>query len=182
MKVCFKCNIKKNLSEFYKHKAMADGHLNKCKLCARKDNVLNRHKNIEYYRKYDKSRADLPHRVEQRIIYSESEQGRLSHSKAKLKWRENNMEKRKANNIVRSALISGALIKSNKCQLCGCIKDRLEGHHYDYSEPLKVTWLCSKCHRLFHKSSKLACKENNNPKEGEQAHHDVGLLIVVDEK
>lgn len=36
-KKCFKCEIVKPLSEYYKHPRMGDGHLNKCKSCTRHD-------------------------------------------------------------------------------------------------------------------------------------------------
>ena len=40
MKVCFKCGIEKPLSEYYKHKKMADGHLGKCKDCTKNDTKI----------------------------------------------------------------------------------------------------------------------------------------------
>lgn len=41
-KTCFKCGQTKKLDEFYIHKEMKDGHLNKCKSCAKLD-VSKRH-------------------------------------------------------------------------------------------------------------------------------------------
>jgi len=42
-KVCFRCDKDQAITEYYKHKQMADGHLNKCKSCTKSDSVKRHH-------------------------------------------------------------------------------------------------------------------------------------------
>jgi hypothetical protein len=37
-KICFRCDTRKPVGRFYAHPRMADGHLNKCKTCTKRDN------------------------------------------------------------------------------------------------------------------------------------------------
>ena len=55
-KKCICCGIEKDISEYYSHPRTADGHLNKCKECCKKQNKDNREKHLEYYREYDRNR------------------------------------------------------------------------------------------------------------------------------
>lgn len=156
MKTCFKCGKEKPLCEFYKHAQMADGHLNKCKSCAKADVKQNYSANREHYQEYERGRAMLSHRVEARKEYQKAhpevfrrlrkeyekrhpERVILSHQL----WIESNPEKRKAHNIVNNALRDGKLIKY-PCRDCGNTDS--EAHHDDYSRPLEVVWLCKSHH------------------------------------
>ena len=133
MKECFKCNVTKPLSEFYKHKMMADGHLNKCKDCTKKDVASHREENIEKIRAYDRARSSLPHRKTLSIQVNK-------------KWREEHPERRKAHHTLRYAVIKG-IVKPHPCWVCG---EKAEAHHPDYSSPLDVVWLCSVHHSQTH--------------------------------
>ena len=56
-KICFKCGRELPLSSFYKHPKMGDGHLNKCKDCAKKDvseNIAKKSQDFEWRRKEKK--------------------------------------------------------------------------------------------------------------------------------
>ena len=58
MKKCIKCGAEKNIEDFYKHKEMSDGYLNKCKDCTKKDTLKYRKENIEKVRHYDRNRPN----------------------------------------------------------------------------------------------------------------------------
>ena len=130
MKKCFKCNKQKRLSSFYKHKSMADGHLNKCKGCTKSDNVKNRHENLEYYRNYDRCRGNR-----QREGYVNE-------------WRKKYPNKYKAQTMVGNYVRDGKLFKE-ACEVCGERKS-VHAHHDDYLRPLNVRWLCPVHHKAWH--------------------------------
>jgi len=152
-KICFKCNQDKPLTEYYKHGKMADGHLNKCKECTKKDTKENLAKNHDYYLEYDRNRANLPHRVAARKIYSQTDEGKAAARKSKEKWAIDNVIKRAASHIVNNAIRDGKLVKQYKCESCGIDNVKIHGHHDDYAYPLSVRWLCSKCHSAWHKEN-----------------------------
>ena len=135
MKTCFKCNAEKPLSEFYKHSDMADGHLNKCKECNKKDVSEHRHgKGRDKILAYDRERANQPHRLESKRVRVQKYNKEKSHQKH-------------ANSVVAYALKTGKL-KKFSCLICG--DEKSEGHHPDYSRPLDVVWLCSSHHKQAH--------------------------------
>jgi hypothetical protein len=152
MKECFKCGKVKPYTEFYKHPQMADGHLNKCKVCNRKDAKEHREKNIERVREYDRKRGSLPHRVEAREEYSKTEKGKASLSKARKRYLDSNPDKRAAHVILGNAIRDGRIIKL-PCECCSST-DRIHGHHEDYTKPIDVIWLCPRHHAALHKLKK----------------------------
>lgn len=118
-KRCFKCGKVKPLSEFYAHPMMADGHLNKCKDCTKAD--------VKAYRD-ERPERDL---------------------ETRLKACAKNPTHKNAHMAVNAALKCGQLERPERCQGCGRSgrDTRLSAHHFDYSQPLNVIWLCAACHR-----------------------------------
>ena|ERR1035441_6200612 len=139
MKLCFKCHREKPLDEFYRHPRMGDGHLGKCKDCAKADVIANRLAHVDYYREYDTDR------------YANNSVHRARHDAASKNYNDNNPEKRKAHQAVTNAVRDRRLLK-NPCR--DCPRTDVHGHHTDYSRPLDVIWLCPVHHRAEHERLK----------------------------
>lgn len=77
-KVCFKCEEKKPLTQFYKHPKMPDGHVNKCKIC----NKLDAKK--DYYRK-----AENTDWIEKERQRGKEKYHRLNYKEKSNIWKEN---------------------------------------------------------------------------------------------
>ncbi len=153
MKICRECNTEKPLSEFYKHAAMADGHLNKCIPCVKARVGKHREANLEKIRAYDKLRSNEPHRVKARKEYTKTDQGKTAKKKAMQNYRERYPMKYAAHVIFGNAIRDGKVQKVSECSKCGSTT-KVEGHHDDYTKPLEVRWLCEVCHKQWHKTNK----------------------------
>ena len=134
MKSCIQCKTVKSIEEFYQHKKMLDGRLNKCKSCC-----------VEYAK-------------ERRINFPEISKAidkRKSHTQQRKKWvleyqkktRSLNKQKYFARTKVSNSIRCGKLIKG-PCVKCG--SNNAQAHHPDYSQPLNVIWLCIKHHFEHH--------------------------------
>jgi hypothetical protein len=58
---------------------------------------------------------------------------------------------------VRKALEFGQLKRPQGCECCGrpALRDRpLHAHHPDYTKPLRIYWLCGRCHSRWHRNHK----------------------------
>lgn len=137
MKRCFKCGAEKPLAEFYAHKKMADGHLNKCKGCAKADVSAHRHgAGRAQVLAYDRQRARTPGRSAQMRVTLAG-------------WRSAHPERRAAQVALGNAVRRGLVTPWPACAVPEC-SDKPEAHHPDYSAPLAVSWLCSAHHKQAH--------------------------------
>lgn len=139
MKFCKDCKKEKPLSDFYRHKGMADGRLNTCKECKKTASTLNRNANIERYRQYDRDRSKEPDRIAVARELAES-------------WKRRHKKEHLAQLAVQRAVRLGAL-KRLPCKVCG--EQKTVAHHEDYDKRLDVVWLCEPCHKERHKQMRI---------------------------
>lgn len=146
-KTCFKCGKSKQLSDYYGHPAMGDGTLGKCKVCVREAvaaRIVEKQKDPVWVIG-ERERCRLKSERYRRLGIAKK------YSKAYLnavqrRSRSRYPEKNRARGILGKAVRSGKIKKPSKCKECGSSARKLQGHHDDYTKPLQVKWLCTKCH------------------------------------
>ena len=121
-KVCFKCGRLLPLEAFYSHPQTADGHLNKCKECTKKDVHAKYMENIE----------------DQDFIERERKRGRA-------KWER--LYKGKKHTPAHSERKTRSFLERRY----GKFPEGVELHHWNYNYPHKVFVLSRRHHARLHK-------------------------------
>ena len=150
-KKCSRCGEVKDASLFQVRRASNDGLTAACKSCLSE---------------YDKTRANLKHRVDARAAYQKTDAGvtavyrakkkyaeshRTDAAKRLIEYRKNNPAKARAHDLVSYAKKIGHL-SPEPCQICGSTKN-IHAHHDDYAKPLNVRWLCASHHKQWHRDN-----------------------------
>jgi hypothetical protein len=145
-KKCRACGKELLISCFYKHRQMKDGVLNQCIDCVKTRVKIYRTKNLEEIQRYDRLRGRTLHRKLRVQEYAKNNRAKLN--KISSEWGKRNRVKTRAQASARRAIKKG-ILKKKCCEVCS--NKKVEAHHPNYNEPLKVVWLCRQHHAEVHR-------------------------------
>lgn len=142
MKICSKCGIEKDETDFWKRNNRKSGVNSECKECAKKRRTENYRTKNEEFRKKRKIYY-LANREKFIKIQTEYSRRKLENKDPKI------LARRKVNDSLKRKKIE----KHENCQICG-IMNKLQAHHCDYNKKLDIIWVCLECHLMIHEGLK----------------------------
>lgn len=165
-KKCSTCKEEKSLKHFYKQNKGLLGRTGSCKVCRRirtlayqkteKAKQKRKEWDKENRKKYGEKNRERNRKFRQenpnywKEYYQQNKGKRAEYNKRF--WNDRPLL-RKFYSEYHYALKSKTIVKSSQCQICG-IFCKTEGHHFDYTKPLDVTWVCNECHKNIHRKKR----------------------------
>ena len=128
-KICFVCETEKAMVDFYKHKAMADGHLNKCKACTKEQSKA---REVELRKN--------PEWVEKEKVRARDRYKRLGYCEKQKEWNEKRPWTKTQDYKNQSRDVKNNI----------GISDGYVIHHWNYKELNSVFIMPSEVHRRIH--------------------------------
>lgn len=139
-KICTKCLIEKNTSEFG---VLQGKYLNSwCKECKR-----------EYARKHmneiNNSCSEIreKNKASCRKYYYNN---KIREVKKVRDYYRASPEKMYAHDLVKINIRNGNLQRADSCECCSRVDLQIYAHHPDYKKPNEIIWLCRSCHKKVH--------------------------------
>ena len=138
-KVCNTCDLKKDISNFYKHKTNPDGYTYICKECDLKRRgkhyISNKEETLEYQKKYREENKELIKKREKRF-----RQGNLIRLRreANERYQSNKDEITKR---LREKYRTDTKFRLNRCMssgIYGCLKENKKGYHWEDLVPYTI--------------------------------------------
>lgn len=159
-KTCNTCKENKSIRYFYIQKKGLHGRTGSCKECRGEYQKNYHRKNIEKRREWGrKQRKCTPNENAEKYLifkkknpnywkdyYKQNSEKRLASNR---RFFERHPERVEFYKKYYTAIRKGILVRPNECSICG-EKVKTVGHHFNYEDPLKVTWMCAPCHHAVH--------------------------------
>lgn len=138
LRICRCCKQMLLLESFYRYKNGPSGRASRCKACQRK---LRRNQSEETRAKV------LKEQRKRRTANAEHDNAR----QREYRKRPGYATKSSARSALNQAVRNGTLERPTVCENCQREDIEIQAHHWDYSKPLDVHWLCTRCHGLRHR-------------------------------
>lgn len=147
MKTCTLCEKRLGASNFYAYKRAPDGLASYCKPCWK----------VRFSKKQNAARLDSSYRARRRE-WARKRRKTPAYKARSIRHQRKHIAKypaqAKAGRLLRAAIKAGKITRPFYCEKCGT-NAKIQGHHPDYSKPLKVKWLCALCHTWEHKMKEI---------------------------